>query len=106
MILVLTGLGIIRDIEAKSALEVKVTSLLPEKEVVFRGASIDGVWYNPQTLVQSADGWNFDEATFTYRAETSSKMTLDIPKGSERAVVFHTGVEQRNSLHGLECRES
>ncbi len=98
MILVLTGLGIIRDIEAKSALEVKVTSLLPEKEVVFRGASIDGVWYNPQTLVQSADGWNFDEATFTYRAETSSKMTLDIPKGSERAVVFNTGEGQGNIL--------
>ena len=97
-ILFLTGLGIIRDIKAQSALEVNVTSLLPEQEVVFRGASIDGAWYNPQTLVQSADGWDFDEATFTYRALTSSKMTLDIPKGSERAVVFNTGEGQGNIL--------
>lgn len=97
-ILFLTGLGIIRDIKAKSALEVNITSLSPEQEVVFRGASIDGVWYNPQTLVRSADGWDFDEEAFTYRALTSSRITLEIPKGSERTVVFNTGEGQGNIL--------
>lgn len=92
----LTGTGVVRDIKAKAPLHVTVASRLEGQQVVFRGATVDGVWYNPADLIQSAEGWEYEATTNTYFTTHQVEMILNLPKGSDRILVFNTGEGQGN----------
>lgn len=59
--------------------------------VVFRGAMVDGTWYNPQELLVSESNWGLREADNTLVAMDDSALTLNLPIGMERTLVFNNG---------------
>ena len=60
-------------------------------DIVFRGASVDEVWYNPSDIVEPSNGWIYDSKTFIYTAQENSPLMLHLPEGNERSVTFNVG---------------
>lgn len=96
IIVSLVSMAILRDIKDRAPVSVTITSLSTEQEVVFRGAMIDGLWYNPNSLVHSKKGWDYNDESSTFRTMIPAKLVLNIPKGVDRAIVFNTGTGQGN----------
>ena len=71
----------------------KVTIVPQNENVPFRGASVDGNWYNPQDIVVSSNNWLFREEDYTLisTATGSDALELSLPIGMERMLIFNVG---------------
>lgn len=70
-----------------------VAELEAGKEVIFRGAIIDGDWYNPDTLYQSGD-WEKDVTRHVLKARSDDLLQLHIPTAKQAYLVFNVGPNQ------------
>ena len=70
---------------------ITVVPHLIDGEVVFRGAMLDGIWYNPQELLASESSWVLQETDNTLAAMDGSVLALSLPIGMKRTLVFNNG---------------
>ncbi|MHC1732031.1 MAG: acyltransferase [Bacteroidales bacterium] len=65
-------------------------------EITFRGASVDGRWYNVGDILLGG-GWtkNEEAQTLTWHRDMQDySMTINLPHGAKRSVTFNTGPDQ------------
>ncbi|MGO5097233.1 acyltransferase [Agathobaculum sp. LCP25S3_E8] len=62
------------------------------KRVVYRGASVDGKWYNPWENVIDAGNWELsDEGSSTYTATDGTAFRFTLPNAEQRLLTFNVG---------------
>lgn len=66
--------------------------------ITFRGAMVDGRWYNPFDICVSCDGWEFDAVQNTYTSTDNRAFRLELPFGRDRILVFNTGSEEGTAV--------
>lgn len=74
--------------------KVVITAQAGSGIVTFRGAQVDETWYNPQDLIVSADGWDFQEEENVLTDTAGNPVILNLPIGVERILVFNVGPEE------------
>lgn len=62
-----------------------------EKNVVYRGTSVDGTWISPWDNVPDHGNWVFNEEQATYTATDETPLTVEIPQGENRNITFNVG---------------
>ena len=63
-----------------------------DKRVVYRGASVDGKWYNPWENVIDFGNWGLsDEGSSTYTATDGTAFQFILPKAEQRTLTFNVG---------------
>ncbi|MHC1732032.1 MAG: ArnT family glycosyltransferase [Bacteroidales bacterium] len=65
-------------------------------DVTFRGASVDGTWYNVGDIV-SGENWKIDIASQTltwYGQNQGRSISIQLPNGIKRSLIFNTGPDQ------------
>ncbi len=73
--------------------------------VTFRGAMVDGDWFDPQGIVVNLaeGGWTLDETENTLTATNNQSLQLNLPFGKERSLVFNIGPEEGIvEIHGAQ----
>lgn len=71
-------------------MEVVSDSTREDKALTFRGAMIDGVWYNPEELIQQGE-WN---AVDLGKVKFSESLIINIPAARQINLAFDAGPEQ------------
>ena len=71
-------------------MEVVSDSTREDKALTFRGAMIDGVWYNPEELIQQGE-WN---AADLGKVKFSESLIINIPAARQINLAFDAGPEQ------------
>ncbi len=64
------------------------------KHIAFRGAQVDGNWYNPSELAASSAGWLYDEEQGKYTAVGKQPLIINLPVGTQRALTFDAGPKE------------
>ncbi len=59
--------------------------------VLFRGAVIDGQWYNPSDIVSEHEGWEYHQTENIFEAVIPRALVLEIPCGDLCKLTFETG---------------
>lgn len=61
-------------------------------KVIYRGAMIDGIWYDPMETVVASGEWIFCEEDRTFIAtREDDPLTIHLPRYSERSMTFDVG---------------
>lgn len=77
--------------------QIAVTPIPESGSVTFRGAMVDGAWYNPQDIVVSgSEGWILNESDNTLISVNGQSLQMRLSKGMERRLVFNIGPEEGN----------
>lgn len=75
--------------------QIVVTPIPKSGSVTFRGAMVDGTWYNPQDIVVSgSEGWLLNESDNTLTSVNGQSLQMRLLKGMERRLVFNIGPEE------------
>lgn len=62
------------------------------KSVVYRGASVDGKWYNPWENIKSVGNWaSSDDGSAIYTATDETGFQFTLPKAEQRTLTFNVG---------------
>ena len=70
---------------------------IPETGIVsFRGAMVDGCWYNTADVVVSSGNWQEDPQTFIFTAIDDSPLVIQLPYGISRTLTFDVGAGKGN----------
>lgn len=72
-------------------LEVFITPTVETGDIIFRGASVDNVWYNPFEVVDTSDGWLYDSQKCVYVAKKNLPLKLHLPEGNDKSITFNVG---------------
>lgn len=59
--------------------------------VTFRGAMVDGTWYDASQVTVSATGWTLQEEDDILTNTAGNMLELKLPVGTERTLVFNVG---------------
>lgn len=65
-----------------------------KKSVVYRGAVVDGIWYNPCGNIIQSGNWLIDENTQLCTAVDNTPLQIKLPDGEQRRLTFNVGPDE------------
>lgn len=75
--------------------QIIVTPYPESGSVTFRGAMVDGSWYDPQNIIENfSEEWMFHEEDNTLTLEDGQQYYIRLSNGMERRLVFNIGPEE------------
>lgn len=81
--------------------QISVTAYLDSGNVTFRGATIDGEWWGPDTIVSNSASWaRTDNNTFT--AVDEQPLLISLPEGKTRTLTFNAGPNEGKATVNVE----
>lgn len=87
--------------------KIVLTPKLEYGSVSFRGASVDGDWYNPVTIISANTSWVEIQDKQCFMATDGQPLELLLPKGDICELVFYAGPQQGQVIIATEtdCSE-